>query len=56
MYAHNDKNLVNEGDVVEKGQVIALLGNTGRSHGPHVHFEVRKNGKIVNPRKYIRAP
>tara|TARA_Y100001935_G_scaffold184714_1_gene153316 strand:+ start:20718 stop:21629 length:912 start_codon:yes stop_codon:yes gene_type:complete len=56
LYAHNDKNLVNEGDVVEKGQVIALLGNTGRSHGPHVHFEVRKNGKIVNPRKYIRAP
>ena len=56
LYGHNDRNLVEKGDIVNKGQIIALLGNTGRSHGPHVHFEVRKNGKVVDPRKYIRAP
>ena len=44
LYAHNKKNLVRQGDIVQKDQVIALLGNTGRSTGPHVHFEVRKNG------------
>jgi len=56
LYGHNDQNLVEQGDVVSKGQVIALLGNTGRSSGPHVHFEVHKDGKIVDPRRYIRAP
>lgn len=53
-YAHNQKNLVKEGDLVEKGQKIALLGSTGRSTGPHVHFEVRKDEKPVNPVAYIR--
>jgi len=56
LYAHNDKNIVEKGEVVNKGQLIALLGNTGRSSGPHVHFEVHKDGKIVDPRRYIRAP
>lgn len=54
-YAHNKKNLVNAGDVVEKGQVIALLGSTGRSTAPHLHFEVIKNGRSVDPAKYVRA-
>ena len=54
-YAHNKENLVKAGDVVEKGQVIALLGSSGRSTGPHVHFEVLKNGRGVDPSKYIRA-
>lgn len=54
LYGHNKKNLVSAGDVVTKGQTIALLGSTGRSSGPHVHFEVHRNGKIMNPRRFVR--
>lgn len=54
-YAHNKKNLVAVGDKVDKGQVIALMGNSGRSTGTHVHFEVLRDGKAVNPMSYIRA-
>lgn len=54
LYAHNQENLVKDGDVVTKGQSIALLGSTGRSSGPHVHFEVHRNGKIVNPNRFVR--
>jgi len=52
-YAHNKKNLVAVGDRVEKGQKIAVMGSSGRSTGPHVHFEVVHNGKHVNPRKFV---
>ena len=52
-YAHNNKNLVKVGDVVKKGQVIALMGSSGRSTGPHVHFEVYKHGRAVDPSTYI---
>jgi len=52
-YAHNRENLVEEGELVKKGQIIARLGSTGRSTGPHVHYEVRKHGKAVNPISYI---
>jgi murein DD-endopeptidase MepM/ murein hydrolase activator NlpD len=52
-YAHNIKNLVKVGDVVKKGQVIALMGSSGRSTGPHVHFEVYKFGRPVDPATYI---
>jgi murein DD-endopeptidase MepM/ murein hydrolase activator NlpD len=52
-YAHNKQNLVKTGDVVKKGQVIALMGSTGRSTGPHVHFEVYKYGRPVDPASYI---
>lgn len=55
LYAHNKKNLVKSGEVVSKGQTIALLGSTGRSSGPHVHFEVHRNGKIINPLKFVRS-
>jgi len=52
-YAHNQENLVKVGDVVKKGQVIALMGSSGRSTGPHVHFEVYKHGRAVDPASYI---
>ena len=53
-YAHNQENLVQVGDKVEKGQRIALMGSTGRATGPNLHFEVLRNGKVVDPLDYIR--
>lgn len=52
-YAHNQKALVTVGERVTRGQPIALMGSTGRSTGPHVHFEVLQNGRHVNPLKFI---
>jgi murein DD-endopeptidase MepM/ murein hydrolase activator NlpD len=53
-YAHNKKLVVKLGDRIKKGQVIALMGSTGRSTGPHVHFEVLRDGKTVNPYNFIK--
>ena len=52
-YAHNESHLVDVGDVVDKGQVIAKMGSSGRSTGPHVHFEVLHRGKAINPERFI---
>ncbi len=54
-YGHNEKILVKVGETIKKGQVIALMGSTGRSTGPHCHFEVLRNGRAVDPAKYIQA-
>lgn len=53
-YAHNKTVIANVGDKVTKGQAIALMGSTGRSTGPHVHFEVLRDGKAVNPYKFVK--
>ncbi|MBB1485473.1 M23 family metallopeptidase [Oceanospirillum sediminis] len=52
-YAHNKENAVKPGDIVSKGQVLAYMGSSGRSTGPHVHYEVRHKGRSVNPAKFI---
>jgi murein DD-endopeptidase MepM/ murein hydrolase activator NlpD len=54
-YGHAEEVLVKVGDTVKQGQEIMKMGSTGRSTGPHVHFEVLKNGRNVNPDKFIRA-
>jgi murein DD-endopeptidase MepM/ murein hydrolase activator NlpD len=54
VYAHNQVNLVEEGTWVEKGQIIGKVGQTGRATGPHLHFEIRKNKKAVDPMLFLK--
>ncbi|MCG8640822.1 MAG: peptidoglycan DD-metalloendopeptidase family protein [Desulfobacterales bacterium] len=53
-YAHNNKLLVNTGDFVYQGQIISLSGNTGKSDGPHLHFEIRINDQPKDPLNYLK--
>ncbi len=53
VFGHLNKRLVKRGERVQRGQVVGLMGNTGRSTGPHLHYEVRYKGKPINPKKYL---
>lgn len=53
LYGHNSQLLVSVGQAVKKGQIIALAGSTGKSTGPHVHYEIRINNTPVDPMKYL---
>lgn len=56
MYGHASRLFVQAGDQVERNEVIALSGSTGRSTAPHLHFEIRKDGEAVDPLAYVRQP
>ena len=53
LYGHNQRNLVEERQRIGRGDVLALVGESGLSSGPHLHFEIWENGNPVDPRKYI---
>jgi murein DD-endopeptidase MepM/ murein hydrolase activator NlpD len=54
-YAHMKKSLVKKGKIIERGQVIGLVGSSGRSTGPHVHYEIHYDDKILNPTRFVRV-
>lgn len=54
-YAHNSKLFVEPGDLVEKGDIIGRVGSSGRSTGPHVHFEIAQDGKSINPTEFLKT-
>jgi murein DD-endopeptidase MepM/ murein hydrolase activator NlpD len=54
MYGHAARLLVREGDEVRAGQVIALTGSSGRSTAPHLHFEVRRSGRSLDPLAFVK--
>ena len=53
-YAHNSDLKVKKGERVRQGQTVALVGNTGRSNGTHLHFEIWKNGEAIDPIHYLK--
>jgi murein DD-endopeptidase MepM/ murein hydrolase activator NlpD len=53
LYGHLSKNLVHKGEKVKRGTILGLVGSTGLSTAPHVHYEVIKNGKKINPVNYF---
>jgi len=54
IYAHNQVNLVDEGEWIERGQVIGKVGQTGRASGPHLHFEIRRNNRAIDPLLFLK--
>ena len=54
VYAHNEVNLVDEGMSVEKGQIIGKVGQTGKASGPHLHFEIRKGNRVLDPLSFLK--
>jgi murein DD-endopeptidase MepM/ murein hydrolase activator NlpD len=54
LYAHNERNVVRQGDRVRRGQVIAYMGDTGRASGTHLHFEVHQDGRLTDPRRWLQ--
>jgi murein DD-endopeptidase MepM/ murein hydrolase activator NlpD len=55
IYAHNKKNAVKVGQRVKRGDIIGYVGSSGKSTGPHVHYEVWEKGKSVNPHKFLQG-
>ncbi|MEA2077927.1 MAG: M23 family metallopeptidase [Candidatus Marinimicrobia bacterium] len=53
IYAHMNRIKVKKGDIIERGSLIGEVGSTGRSTGPHLHYEIQKDGKAINPVKYM---
>ena len=53
LYAHNNKNLVKAGTCVKKGQIVDEVGSSGNATGNHLHLEIRRHGKPVNPMIYL---
>ena len=54
LYAHNERNVVRQGERVRRGQMVALMGDTGRASGTHLHFEVHQHGRLVDPLRWLR--
>ena len=55
VYAHNKSNQVKVGQRVKRGEIIGYIGSTGKSTGPHVHYEVWEKGKRINPNKFLQG-
>ena len=53
VYAHNERNVVRQGERVRRGQTVALMGDTGRATGTHVHFEVHQHGRLMDPLRWL---
>ncbi|MFH1727706.1 MAG: M23 family metallopeptidase [Pseudomonadota bacterium] len=55
LYGHNSKNNVKAGEIIKQGQTIGIVGSSGNSTGPHLHFELRKDGKYLDPMNYLKT-
>ncbi len=55
-YGHNAQNLVITGQVIKRGEQLSTVGQTGRTTGPHLHYEIWVNGRVVDPKRFILNP